>query len=61
MANRSRVLVTGDADFIGRRVVRALLAVGHEATVTGPRAFPDPKLRSAAGDGRGPASQVSRA
>jgi UDP-glucose 4-epimerase len=52
MANRSRVLVTGGAGFIGRRVVAALLAEGHEVTVADLRAFPgDPHaVRSSIGD-----------
>ncbi len=54
MADRSRVLVTGGAGFIGRRVVRALLAEGHEVTVADLRAFPDPEVQSVTGDLRDP-------
>ena len=50
MANRSRVLVTGGTGFIGRRVVGALLAEGHEVTVADHRAFPDTAVRSVIGD-----------
>ena len=42
-----KVLVTGGAGFIGRRVVNALLAEGHEVTVADLRAFPDPVTRPA--------------
>jgi UDP-glucose 4-epimerase len=63
MSDRSRVLVTGGAGFIGRRVVRALLASGHEVTVADLRAFPDPEVRSVIGDlcdPDGPARAVSQ-
>ncbi|MBV9096155.1 MAG: NAD-dependent epimerase/dehydratase family protein [Streptosporangiaceae bacterium] len=54
MANRSRVLVTGGAGFIGRRLVNALTAEGHEVTVADLRAFRDPAVHSVTGDLRDP-------
>jgi UDP-glucose 4-epimerase len=50
MASRSRVLVTGGAGFIGRRMVGALLAEGHDVTVADLRAFPDPAVPTVVGD-----------
>jgi len=46
----SRVLVTGGAGFIGRRVVRALLDEGHEVTTADKHAFPDERVHSVVGD-----------
>jgi UDP-glucose 4-epimerase len=47
----SRVLVTGGAGFIGRRVVAALLAQGAEVTVADLKAFSgDPSVRVVTGD-----------
>ena len=48
--SRSRVLVTGGAGFIGRRTVRAMLAVGAEVTSADLHAFPDSQVRSVVGD-----------
>ena len=46
----SRVLVTGGAGFIGRRVVGALLDLGHEVTSVDRHASADQRVRSIVGD-----------
>ena len=47
---RSRVLVTGGAGFIGRRLVRALAAAGHEVAVVDLRPYPGDGVELVTGD-----------
>jgi UDP-glucose 4-epimerase len=51
---RSRVLVTGGAGFIGRRLVRALLERGADVTVADLHEPTQPGIRSVVGDLRDP-------
>ncbi len=51
---RSRVLVTGGAGFIGRRLVRALLELGADVTVADLHEPTQPGVRSVVGDLRDP-------
>jgi len=50
----SRVLVTGGAGFIGRRLVKALLGTGAEVTVADLREPAEPGVRPVVGDLRDP-------
>ena len=50
----SRVLVTGGAGFIGRRLVKALLGTGAEVTVADLREPTEPGVRPVVGDLRDP-------
>jgi UDP-glucose 4-epimerase len=47
---RSRVLVTGGAGFIGRRLARALAAAGHEVAVVDLRPYPGDGVELVTGD-----------
>lgn len=58
--HQSRVLVTGGAGFIGRRLVRALLDAGAEVTVADKRQPTEPDVRAVVGDLRD-SSVVARA
>jgi UDP-glucose 4-epimerase len=51
---RSRVVVTGGAGFIGRRVVRGLLESGAEVTVADRHESAEPGVRTVVGDLRDP-------
>jgi UDP-glucose 4-epimerase len=55
MADGSRVLVTGGAGFIGRRLIRALLDQGHEVTCADRHVCTDDRASSVVGDLRDPA------